>query len=69
MLAVDLGHRYSELQCAVCHQPLKRCDRVLTSYRHGQPRVMHAHACVAARAHASAIVAQGDHTGPFAHVA
>jgi hypothetical protein len=49
MIAVDLGHRYCDMQCAVCHQSLKRCDRVLTTYRHGQPRVIHAHACVATR--------------------
>ena len=48
MIAVDLGTRYSDMQCAVCHRPLQRCDRVLTSYRHGKPHVIHAHPCVAA---------------------
>jgi hypothetical protein len=66
MIAVDLGNRFSELQCAVCHQPLKRCDRVLTSYRHGQPRVMHAHACVAHRVHA---VTPPADTPPVVHAA
>jgi hypothetical protein len=45
MIAVARGSSYSQLECAVCHQPLKPGDRILPSYKQGVPRVVHAHAC------------------------
>jgi hypothetical protein len=45
MIAVARGSSYSQLECAVCHQPLKPGDRILQSFKHGVPKVMHANAC------------------------
>jgi hypothetical protein len=49
MVAVDRGSLYSELTCPVCHQQLKPGDRVLTSFKGGKPRAIHAHACTRPR--------------------
>jgi hypothetical protein len=45
MIAVARGSSYSQLECAVCHQPLKPGDRILQSFKHGVPKVVHANAC------------------------
>ncbi|HET9948659.1 MAG TPA: hypothetical protein VFQ22_07040 [Longimicrobiales bacterium] len=37
------------MTCGICHAPLKEGDRILASYRHGEPRAIHAGACHAPR--------------------
>jgi hypothetical protein len=50
MVAIDRESRYAELVCPVCHEQLKPGDRVLTSFKGGKPRAIHAHACTRPRA-------------------
>jgi len=50
MLLVERDSRFSGLRCAICHAPLRPGDRILPSYRQGQPRAIHAHSCAAERA-------------------
>jgi hypothetical protein len=50
MIVVSRGTRYAELTCSVCHAKLRPGDHVLASFRHSQPRAVHAHPCSRPRA-------------------
>jgi len=49
MLLVERGSRYAHLCCGICHASFRPGDRILLSYRQGQPRGIHAHSCTAVR--------------------
>lgn len=49
MLVVESGSRYCGMTCAICHAHLKPGDHILASFRHGEPRAIHAGTCRAPR--------------------
>ena len=49
MLLVERGSRFASLCCGTCHASFRPGDRILVTYKQGQPRAIHAHSCVVAR--------------------
>lgn len=49
MLLVERDSRFSGLCCGTCHASIRPGDRILLSYKHGEPRAIHAHSCTVAR--------------------
>ena len=50
MLLVERGSRFAGLCCGACHASIRPGDRILLTYKQGEPRAIHAHSCAITRA-------------------